>query len=601
MSKDPNEPKDPHQLTDPNSSTPIQHGDEAISPIGQLSSPSEKPTFDTSVVPIAPAFEQVLDEAVQKKQSDTSPVSEITNASNRTTEPEWECTDIATEVDEDWEHMETETELVGVSESMESSFPTHLDIDEWKQLHPYSLLINLLPQMARTIQNAWPLLLFIVLGNNQGQQVVDSIFVLFFIGISIVRTMIHFFTLRYRVQEGKLILKMGLISRQARTLDPTRIQNMEITQNLLHKYFNLVELKLETAGDSSTKGLLSALSKEDAQELKQALQHSRRRTTHTEDAEGTPDLALSWGEVLLFGLSRRTVGTVVVLSAVVSEAMTTLHPNQAQQVASSITLSIFIGLMAISFAVSWIWSSIQATLRYHKLELRLQSDDVRIVSGLITKRSVEIPLHKVQTIEWFEPWLRRQMGFGTLYLETAALGMDDGQVRRSEGVLPMVERDKLSDVLMKIAPLSATEIVQTEQQAPNPRARWMILFTYLIPAVLSTGFAWWSLEVSGLSLLLISSLALLIVAGLTELDFQMQRWAITPHAILSRSGYLNRRTWIVDRQKVQSVYRGEDPILQLLGLSQVVIQVAGSTVYLPLVTEAKAQEILDNLTEDWQS
>ena len=98
-------------------------------------------------------------------------------------------------------------------------------------------------------------------------------------------------------------------------------------------------------------------------------------------------------------------------------------------------------------------------------------------------------------------------------------------------------------------------------------------------------------------LTLVGALALIIVAGLTELEFQMQRWAIT-ECILSREGYINRRTTIVDRQ---SVYRSENPLLQVLGLSQVIIRVAGSIVRLPLLPKSKAETVLESLTEDWRS
>ncbi len=513
--------------------------------------------------------------------------------------------DLPTEIEDRLEAFEIEG-ASGDEDSIESAIdlvdPNQYDSEDWGMLHPYSLLINLLPQMLRTVQNAWPLLLFIFLGDNSGQQVFDSIFVLFFVALSVVRTLIHFLTLRYRIQDGKLIVKMGLIFRQARTLDPARIQNMEITQNLLHKYFNLVELKIETAGDASTKGLLSALSREDADYLKRALQHSKR-SKHAMDVELTdvePSLSLSWQEIILFGLSRRTAGTIVVLSAIASEAMSVASPDQAQYVANSMNLQLFIGLMAISFAASWIWSSMQAILQYYRLQLRIFPDEIGIVSGLITKRSVEIPTHKVQTIEWFEPWLRRQMGFGTLYLETAALGMADGEVRRSEGVIPMVYQADLENILGQIAPTTSQEILNATTYKPHKNARFVIVFGYLFPAALALLFAWWSLELAPIMLSLVGALALIIVVGLTELDFQMQRWAITPHGILSREGYINRRTYIVDREKVQSVYRSENPLLQLLGLSQVIIRVAGSIVRLPLIPKSKAETVLESLTEDWR-
>ena len=515
--------------------------------------------------------------------------------------------DLPTELDESWNAIDTEelTAEEAIHSVPEEFNNNHFDSDDWGMLHPYSLLINLLPQMLRTVQNAWPLLLFIFWGNNTGQQIFDSIFVLFFVAFSVIRTLIHFLTLRYRIQDGKLIVKMGLIFKQARTLDPERIQNMEITQNLLHKYFNLVELKIETAGDASTKGLLSALSHEDAAHLKRALQHSKRTiTAETEDIE--PSLSLSWQEIILFGLSRRTVGTIVVLSAVASEAMSVATPDQAQYVANSMNLQLFLGLMALSFSASWIWSSIQATLQYYKLQLRIFKDEkgpseIGIISGLITKRSVEIPTQKVQTIEWFEPWLRRQMGFGTLYLETAALGMADGEVRRSEGVVPMVYQEDLEHILGQIAPTTSKEILNATTHSPHKNARFVIVFGYLFPATLALLFSWWSLELAPTMLTFVAILGLIIVAGLTELDFQMQRWAITTHGILSREGYINRRTTIVDREKVQSVYRSETPLLQILGLSQVVIRVAGSIVRLPLLPKSEAESVLESLTEDWRA
>ena len=152
------------------------------------------------------------------------------------------------------------------------------------------------------------------------------------------------------------------------------------------------------------------------------------RKLESEDVE--PSLSLSWQEIILFGLSRRTVGTIVVLSAIVSEAMSVASPDQAQYVANSMNLQLFIGLMAISFAASWIWSSMQAILQYYRLQLRIFPDEIGIVSGLITKRSVEIPtlsdpvavshflyFLSEQTAElqshrggWGAPWHRRRYG-----------------------------------------------------------------------------------------------------------------------------------------------------------------------------------------------
>ena len=141
-----------------------------------------------------------------------------------------------------------------------------------------------------------------------------------------------------------------------------------------------------------------------------------------------------------------------------------------------------------------LWSAIQAILRFHRLEVRMTTDEVGIESGLITRRSIEIPRHKIQIIEWFEPWLRRQMGYGTLYLDTAALGLADGKLRKSEGVVPMVSRDEMPDLLAQIAPRTSHEILNMNTHPPDKRARLPISTGYFFPYILAMTFVGWSLQ-----------------------------------------------------------------------------------------------------------
>jgi len=65
------------------------------------------------------------------------------------------------------------------------------------------------------------------------------------------------------------------------------------------------------------------------------------------------------------------------------------------------------------------------------------------------------------------------------------------------------------------------------------------------------------------------------------LDWKKQGWLVTPSAIVSRRGFFNRRTFIIARDKLQSVHRVQGPFMRLHGLSRLVVSVAGSRVSLP--------------------
>ena len=106
---------------------------------------------------------------------------------------------------------------------MVSSLP-----EKWQALHPASVPVNLIPQAAQTVRSAWPLLIPLYFGTSNGVEgainlgFLVALFFLFFM-----RTLIHFFTLRYRVDNGLLQIRTGLIYRKTRELAVERIQNVE--------------------------------------------------------------------------------------------------------------------------------------------------------------------------------------------------------------------------------------------------------------------------------------------------------------------------------------------------------------------------------------
>ena len=118
----------------------------------------------------------------------------------------------------------------------------------WRGLEPASLLINLLPDLWRTVRSGWPLLLAIVVGGG-ARSAVDLGFLALFLGLSLGRTIIHFLTLRFRLNNGKLEIQSGLLGRRNRVIEPAHIQNTELVQNPFHRVFGLVELRIETAGE----------------------------------------------------------------------------------------------------------------------------------------------------------------------------------------------------------------------------------------------------------------------------------------------------------------------------------------------------------------
>ncbi len=453
----------------------------------------------------------------------------------------------------------------------------------WRGLHPLSLVVNLLPQTWRTLRGAWPLLLVVFAGGpGLGTEAVDLSLLLLLFGLTLSRTMTHFFTLRYRVHQGRLEVRTGLLTRSARALDPARIQNIEIVQNLFHKAAGLVELRVETAGDASAAGLLSALSVEEARSLQaqlRALVEAARPEPAPAAGEEAPAALIEGSliESIAYGLSRRTVGTVAVLTAVGLELLGRFGPAAADEARWVMQPRVFMPALMLAFAASWAWSAGRAVLQHWRFTLRPLGDRIVLEEGLTTRRRVEIPRAKVQLLRVDEPLLRRVMGYGTLLIETAALGVADGELRQAEGVVPMVPRDRLPELLQASAPAALGRPLDAPLLPPHPRALGRAVLLRLLRSAALAGVLVAAFQPWGWLAVALIPLAL----PAAWLEWKTQGWRVTDHAVVSRRGLLQRSTWVLARDKIQSVQVRQPVLMRWAGLGRVVVRVAGSAVALP--------------------
>ncbi|MCB9766483.1 MAG: PH domain-containing protein [Alphaproteobacteria bacterium] len=468
----------------------------------------------------------------------------------------------------------------------------------WRGLHPASLLVNLIPRTWKTLAGMWPLFLALLVGGQGiGMQPGDGFFLLLFLATGGANTLVHYLTLRYRVHGGKLEIRQGLLNRQARVIDPARIQNVSMVRNPFHKLSGLVEVRLETAGDARTEGLLSALSVEDARALMDDLDRARGRQARDPAAPVDERALLELGipELIAYGLSKGSAGKVALFLAVGFEVITTIEPERAGQTLAELPPGRAAAIILLAFAASWTLEAALAVGRHYGFTLRLRAaDDERTLlgkEGLFTRREVVIPLPKVQLVVADEPLVRRAMGYGTLQIETAGLGSVAEGVTQAELVVPMAETEALGPLATQAIPQVPLNPWIEPLKPPHPRALYRAVVGGLIRATLiAAPIALLVRPWGAAALLLLPASA---VAG--WLDWRFQGWAITPHGVIARRGFRRRQTWVLARNKLQAVHLVQGPLMRWHGLGRLVVRVAGSQVQLPDIAYEEAERLLDEL------
>lgn len=464
---------------------------------------------------------------------------------------------------------------------------------DWRGLEAASVVVNLLPRTWKVLAGFWPFLLIAALGGGAvGSFGLDDLWwIALFIASGAWSTLIHYMTLKYRVHGGKLEIHEGLINKRQRVIDPARIQNVGLVRNVFHRMTGLVEVRLETAGEARTEGLLSALSERDAVQLIEVLNALRGRATAPEPEDEDAVLSLGVGELLAFGLSRARVGVIGVLLVVAFEVLPLLSPEQTEATLDSLQPGVIAGLVLLAFALSWAGSGMLAVLRHYGFALFRDPDRLRSREGLLTEKKVEIPLSKIQLVLADEPLVRRWMGFGTLSVETAGLGSVQEGVQAAELTVPMVDQSELATVARTAIPSIEIDPWRDRLAPAHPRALYRMIVAGL--------FKWSAIAVPcaiflppwGYAALALPVLS--IVANV--LDYRYQGWIVTPRVIVARRGFWRRQTWVLARDKIQSVHLVQGPLMRWHGLGRLAVMVAGSSVVLPDVGWPVAEGLLDEL------
>lgn len=459
----------------------------------------------------------------------------------------------------------------------------------WRSLHPASVLVNLLPRTWRVLRGAWPLLLALLWRGDQ-----SGLFDLFILGFFFVSTIgatiAHFLTLRYRVVDGRLEITTGLLQRQARVIDVARIQNVEIVRNLFQSAFGLAEVRIDTASGGDVEGLLSALSDADARELLASL----GRDASPQDRVAAEVLVENdWTQVLWYGASGVRFGAGAALAiGLVFEGFGALDPERL------VRLQAGIGALGVAAAIgavltgSFAFGTATSLLRFWGFSLERVDGRLSASSGLFTRRRVEIRPSKVQRLTVRESLVRRWLGFAVVHVETAAARRDGGGTASAEAVVPFVAPADVAALTSSMTGLDPT-FWDTPLWPAHPRARRRALTRGAIRGALLAGLVAWAGWPWTFALAPVVGIGSVVVAAL---DHRNQGWLVDDAVIVARRGYLDRRTDVLPRNKVQCVERIEGPVLRRLGLAVLAVEVAGGRVALPVMADAEARRWFDALS-----
>ena len=392
-------------------------------------------------------------------------------------------------------------------------------------------------------------------------------------------------------------IRSGVFRRRNREIPVGRVQNVDISRNVVQRLLGIAAVDLETAGGGATEAAVRYVSFNEAKRLQRTLAARKRgqapRADETEAPESEALFVLEPRELALVGLLSFDLRTPGVVVFVVYGLLTAGGPSLPFDLPSDgLALAVASGALVVLLVLgSWLAGAAAAVLNYYGFRLTRVDDELQYERGLLRRYDGSIPLDKVQTLTVVDDPLKRRFGYATLYVETAGYAPGASDERGSQAAVPIASRDRVLDL---VADLEGVQVGSLDRPPKRVRRRYVARYLLAVGAltgllagvaqVVDTGVAWF------LPLVLVP-----VVPVAAHLKWRHRGYALGADHFLSRNGVLRRQTKVVPYYRVQTVIDSRTLFQRRWSLGTVTADTAGS---LSLVGADAAAVDVDDATAD---
>lgn len=386
---------------------------------------------------------------------------------------------------------------------------------------------------------------------------------------------LEWFFFYYRVVDGILHIRSGILIKNERYIRPERIQAINTRAGIFLRLFNLLTLTVETAGGSGEAELnITALPAEEAESLEKKLAITSENMAPVEPQTCTENaFSLSPRDILISGL---TSGNFLLLFSIFGVILSQAYPIIPDWFWDFVFLfvsergPVIVGfLILILLLLSWLISSIKEIVQLGRFSVYRSGDEIKIAWGLIEKKSMSLEAHRVQAISLEEGILRLPWRLRAVKPEIVGRATEGGE--EASVLYPLLRPEDTPEFIQSILP----EFAWREKQKSLPqRARIRYIFRttilfFLLSLILSLIPFF---QPYGLLTLILIPPALYY----GHIRFKETGWAIEDNYIFIQNRLLARRTSIITYSNIQDLRLTINPLQRRKRLATLQVGVASS-------------------------
>ena len=469
----------------------------------------------------------------------------------------------------------------------------------------FAIILILIKMLRIFVRQLWPVLIVVFVGRGENTQTWVILLTVTIGLLSISASLISYFKFYFFIKGDQLYIERGLLKRTRLNLPFDRIQTIDFEQNVVHQLFNVVRVKIDTAGSKSEEISFDALEKDRANALRDYILAQKAEMASEDVVDDdlalaeTPEviLRLTPKDLIKIGISQnhfRTAGIIFAAAWALLDNLgqileTNLIDRAEEEVSTMVAGSVIILLIAIPvfLFISFLITLIRTVINYYDLRFMKTRNGFKLVSGLLTRKEKSAQKNKIQIIAWRTNPIMKVFNIFRLNLYQAS----SVEVLGGKSIaVPGCFQHHVDRSIESVIP-GASE-ASFEFHGIHPLARFrFFLFAGLLPCALAVGgfwlveqtFNWWLL-------------VYLPFAGWMAYLYHKKRFLkLHPDLIISGKGIFGSKYQIFETYKIQAVRLSQSFYQWRKDLATVTMYTASGDISIPFIPMAKAAELRDYL------
>ncbi len=465
-----------------------------------------------------------------------------------------------------------------------------------------AIIMILFKTVNIVVRQLFPVLLVVLVGGSKNRGDYLLWFVIAASSLSMIYSIINFFRTYFIIQGNELVLYTGILNKKKLSIPFERIQTINFEQNIIHQFFSVLRMKVDTAGSEKNEFEFHALEAQKAYALRDIILAEKKSippvisnsSNETLKTEFTQIMSLSQTQLLKVGITQNHIksGGLIFLFFFwiyqnLQEVGVDVDEYSEELPEWEMGFYVVMSLLTIFVIISVLISLIRTLIKHYDLRFLRSDRGFKVISGLFTKREISAFDHKIQHISWSDNLLKRWVGYKDLSLNQAS----SNELTAKQNIhIPGCNLDHIQQVTSSLFGQSDFDSIKMNGIDKKYFIRYAFIFSLLLVTV--TIVAIIMNQTPKVPYVLLAGFYFIVTR---YISFRKKSFGFNDELIYIKGGIFGDKTEVMPMFKIQALEIQQSPYQAKHCLASITLYTASGKLKIPYIALSSCRQLADLL------